>query len=680
MPSGAGSAKFQPSASPPPDPNQESLPTTEPARDGVVSYQSNDDVKQLLQTNRPRIYRPMSWAVLALAFSAVFAGDWPQYRGPNHDGISTEVIRTNWSQEVPREVWKIGLEPGLSSISVSGGKAFTLVRTPGAQPTTEYCLALDAGTGATLWKTPVGVANYPSGGVGNGSDDGPRSTPTVEGERVYVLASYLNLVCLNVADGEVVWSNNIVAAYGGTVIPWQSAASPLLEGDLVFVHCSAAASDHHLLAFHKLDGLEAWHGPNDQVANSRMTQATPVAATIASVRQVIFFAQSGLVSVVPESGSVLWRYPFSYSVSTAASPVVGEGVVYCSAAYGMGAGAIRIDGAGGQLSAGELWRITGDNQNHWATPIYFDGHLYGMYGQSEISLECLELNTGTSQWAQGGFGYGSVLLVKDLILATSESGDVVLVRPDPSAYVELARYRALDGSKSSIPGLGVRSWNVPAISDGRIYLRSTTEAVCLDVAPPPPTNSPPEAPANLSPADKATNQSLVLTLQASAFRDPDGDSHASSQWIIRRSSDGAPVFDSGSDTNNKTSLTVPAGVLSWSTTFTWSVRYADDKSAVGPFSAATSFTTQAAPPLRLLGALVAGTGLFQLVIDAGDGTVLDTNRVPNINILTATDLSSGLAGWAPWAGAGVLSNGKLLLEVPEIGGTAQRFFRVEERR
>lgn len=436
-------------------------------------------MKTQVQTQRGQRRGLILLPAAFLVATTLAAADWPQYRGSNHDGISTETIRTNWSEEAPRQVWKVPLQPGLSSLAISGGRVFTLVRPPGAQPTTEYCVALDANTGNELWRTPVGVADYPNGGVG--SDDGPRSTPSVDGDRVYVLATYLNLLCLNAATGSVVWSNNIVATYGGSPIDWQSAASPLLEGDLIFVHCNAAASNQRLLAFRKQDGTEAWHGPS-QGSNNRMTQATPVVATIAGVRQVVFFAQSGLVSVVPETGVVLWRYPFPFSISTAASPVVGNGVVYCSAAYGVGAGAVRITSAGGQFATNEVWRTQFDNQNHWATPVYFNEHIYGLYGQNSPTLECLEVSTGTSKWAQGGFGYGSVLIVNDLILATSEDGFMVLVRPNPAAYSEVVRFRALDGSHSSIPGLGVKCWNAPAISNGRIYVRSTTEAVCLDVA------------------------------------------------------------------------------------------------------------------------------------------------------------------------------------------------------
>jgi hypothetical protein len=172
-----------------------------------------------------------------------------------------------------------------------------------------------------------------------------------------------------------------------------------------------------LFAFHKSDGSEAWKGQSDI-----MTQASPVAATVAGVRQIIFFAQSGLVSVAPDTGSVLWRYPFPFSVSTAASPVVGSDVVYCSATYGMGAGAVRISSSGSQLATNQVWRTPGDNMNHWATPVFYNGYLYGVYGESAASLRCVEMATGTRKWTQSGVGLGEVLFVAGQVLVLTEDG------------------------------------------------------------------------------------------------------------------------------------------------------------------------------------------------------------------------------------------------------------------
>jgi len=409
-------------------------------------------------------------AVIILASASSRAADWPQYRGANHDGTSTDPIRSNWAQEPPREIWKVPLGHGLSSFSIGGGRAFTLVNRRAGGAEQEFCVALDAATGRELWATPLDVADYPNGGVG--SDDGPRSTPSVDGDRVYVLTSYLHLACLEAATGRIVWDKYLEREFGSVFIPWQNAASPLIEGDLVLVN-SNGRQNEHLLAFRKQDGSLAWKGQSDG-----LTQATPVAATINGVRQAIFFAQSGLVAVAPETGSVLWRHALRYNgTSVAASPVVAGDRVYASRAYPgfsarAGAVTVSVTPSGSIFSATPLWSKPNQLMNHWATPVHFNGHLYGMFGQDNLALKCVELATGTEKWSVSGFGYGSVLVADGKILATSANGWLVLVDPNPNSYTELGRYRALDG----------KTWNVPALSNGRIYFRSTTEGACIDAA------------------------------------------------------------------------------------------------------------------------------------------------------------------------------------------------------
>jgi hypothetical protein len=350
------------------------------------------------------------------------------------------------------------------------------------------------------------------------------------------------------------------------VIAWQNAASPLIEADLIFVNCNA--SGNRLLALHKADGTEAWKALDDP-----MTQATPVMATIGSIRQVIFFAQSGLVSVQRDSGSLLWRYPFPFSVATAASPVVAGDMVYCSAAYGVGAGALQITNIAGQFRTNELWRTPGAGMNHWATPVHLNGYLYGVYGQagSSTSLRCIEMATGHEMWRQSGPGLGGVIAVGGLILLLTENGNLVLVNPEPAAYTEVARFRALDGTSSSISELTVKCWNVPAISNGRLYVRSTTEAVCLDVAP------------------------------------------------------AAPA------------------------------------------------------PLRLAAGLSGDGSSFQLLIANQDGSPLDTNRVPNISVLSTTNLSLEQGTWVQLTNSFILTNNQLLLNDTMNLTAPEVYYRTVER-
>ena len=259
--------------------------------------------------------------VVGSSFTNLSAADWPNYRGPTHDGVSTESIRTNWTASPPQQLWKVPVGAALSSLTIKDGRVFTMERHGNTITGREFCIALNANTGAKLWERDIDLADYPHAGVG--SDDGPRSTPVVEGDRVYVLGSYLQLVCLNANDGTEVWRRNLIADYGGGVVAWQSAGSPTILGDNIFV--ATAASGSRLFAFNKHTGALVWRQHADT-----MTQATPVPATLHGVPQIVFFTQTGLVSVNPATGAAYWRLPLSFSTSSAASPIVDGNLVYGS--------------------------------------------------------------------------------------------------------------------------------------------------------------------------------------------------------------------------------------------------------------------------------------------------------------------------------------------------------------
>ncbi len=227
-----------------------------------------------------------------------------------------------------------------------------------------------------------------------------------------------------------------------------------------------------LLALDKKTGTVVWKTQDDAI-----THATPVVGEILGQKQVIFFTQKGLVAVSPEAGKVLWRYPFKYSTSTAASPVVCGDIVYCSAGYDVGAGACKITHSGSEFTATEIWRITGNKKipNHWSTPVYLDGYLYGMFSFKRYGvgpMKCVEVATGNVMWEQPGFGAGNVILVNGKILALADDGELVAVEANPHGYKELSRVQAVMG----------KCWSTPAVSDGRVYVRSTKEGACLELA------------------------------------------------------------------------------------------------------------------------------------------------------------------------------------------------------
>lgn len=409
---------------------------------------------------------------LAAGVSAAVGGEWPGYRGATTDGVSTEKIV--WPAGGPKTVWKVETPAGFSSFSVSGGKAFIqLVRNiEGADR--EVCVALDAATGKELWCVNVASGKFDgSGNAGtseNKGGDGPRSTPAVSDGRVYVFTPDLALRCLDAATGKQVWIKELLKEHAGRNIGWKNAASPVVDGDLVFV--AGGGAGESLLGLNKTTGAVVWKGQDEKI-----THATPVIATIHGVRQVIFFVQSGLVAVSPKDGAVLWKFPFKYAVSTASSPVVSGDIVYCSAGYGVGGGACRVSKTGNEFAAAELYKIPGDSKvaNHWSTPFAYKGYLYGMFSFKKYGsgpLKCVDIATGEVKWEKPGFGAGQAILAGDKMLALADDGQLVVIDPSPEAYKEAARVKAVGG----------KCWSTPAIADGRIYVRSTTEGVCLDVS------------------------------------------------------------------------------------------------------------------------------------------------------------------------------------------------------
>lgn len=410
---------------------------------------------------------------LLIAFAtslSVISADWPNYRGPAHDGKTPEKMGA-WPKS-PEPLWKVASPNGFSSFAVKDGRAYTFVGRDAEGASREVLVALDAATGKEVWSAPFGSTSYghDGGNAGAGANkggDGPRSTPAVDGGRVYVLSSDLVLACFNAAKGSQLWKRDLIRENKGQNITWKNAASPVVDGDLVFV--AGGGSGQALLGINKNNGDVVWSEESD-----KMTHATPVPATIHGVRQIIFFTQKGLVSVKPENGSVLWRHAFPFKISTAASPVVGGDVVFCSAGYGVGAGAVKISKNGEKFSAEELWRTPGDKlANHWSTPIYKDGYLYGMFQFKEYGtgpVKCVDIRTGEEKWSKPGFGPGHVIMVDNQLVALSDDGKLVHIEAVPTGYKETARFQAITG----------KCWTTPAYADGKIYVRSTKEAAAFD--------------------------------------------------------------------------------------------------------------------------------------------------------------------------------------------------------
>jgi outer membrane protein assembly factor BamB len=427
-----------------------------------------------LVMNRRILRSPAVLGILVVSGSLCTAENWSQYRGNKGDGISNERILASWPADGPKRLWTTKTPAGFSSCAVADGRVFTVIARDTDGTLAEVCLALDAGTGKEIWSTATGQAKYLGGGDtgadGNNGGDGPRSTPSVSGEKVYVYSAQMTLNCLDAATGKTVWKKDILRDFGGKNIRWESAMSPVIDGNLVYI--AGGGPGQSMIAFDKNTGAVIWKTGTEQ-----MTQATPVVATILGVRQVIFLMQSGLLSVEAGSGKPLWRFPFTYRTATGCSPVISGDVVFCTAGYEVGGAACQVTRNGEGFEAKELWRIKGNfaAASLWSTPVCKDGYLYGMISFKRFAsgpLKCLDLKTGTVKWEQPGFGAGNVVLAGNDLVALSDDGQVVLVEATPDAYKELARTKAING----------KCWSTPALSNGRLYVRSTKESACLELA------------------------------------------------------------------------------------------------------------------------------------------------------------------------------------------------------
>jgi outer membrane protein assembly factor BamB len=398
------------------------------------------------------------------------ASDWPQYRGVSGAAVTQETLQ--WPKGGPKQLWTTDTPTGFSSFAVSKGKTYTLVaRTVEGAPLT-LCLALDAATGKELWGTPTGVAKFPSGGdrgaEGNSGGDGPRSTPAANGERVFIYSADMLLYCLDANNGREVWKKDIAKEFGGRNIGWKSALSPLIESDLVYV--AGGGQGESMLAFKQANGELAWKS-----GDAAMTHATPTAATIGGVRQIIYLMQTGLVSVNATSGELLWKFPFPYLTATGCSPVVGGDIVFCTAGYEVGGAACQVIKTANGFEAKQLWRTRGNSTaaSLWSTPVQKDGYLYGMLSHKEFAdgpLKCIDLKTGTLKWQQPGFGTGNLLLADKYLVALADNGEVVVAEASPESYKEIGRFKALTG----------KCWSSPAWSQGRLFVRSTQVGACFD--------------------------------------------------------------------------------------------------------------------------------------------------------------------------------------------------------
>lgn len=398
-------------------------------------------------------------AALALPLAGLAGTDWPQWRGPDRTDVSKETgLLKSWPSGGPKQLWIFrNAGQGYSGPAIAQGKYFVL----GTRDNREILLVLDAETGKELWATPIG------GVLDNKWGDGPRGTPTVDGDRVYALSGTGELVCATVADGKIVWRTTM-RKLGGAVPNWGYTESVLVDGPLVV--CTPGGSQGALAALDKMTGAVRWQSKEFK---DPAHYSSIVPAMINGAPQYVQRTEKSIVGIAPADGKLLWETSFPGRTAVIPTPIVRGNEVYVTAGYGSGCKKIRIE-PGNKVTEVYENKVM---KNHHGGVVLVDGHLYG---HGEPGWVCQDFETGKEVWSHRGFGKGAVSAADGMLYCLEErSGKVALVEASPKGWNEKGQF-------TLSPQTNIRSshgavWTHPVISHGRLYLRDQNLIYCYDV-------------------------------------------------------------------------------------------------------------------------------------------------------------------------------------------------------
>ncbi len=401
-------------------------------------------------------------AGLSLATTLV-AADWPQWRGPSRNDHSPDTgLLKQWPEGGPKQVWLFkdaGL--GYSGYSVVGGKLFTM----GLRNQKEQIIALDATTGKELWSAPAGD-KYP-----NDWGDGPRATPTVDGDRVYAVGGNGLLICAQTSDGKVLWQKSLVSDLGGKLQGWGYTESPMVVGDKVI--CTPGGSKGTLAALNKMTGDVLWRTTD---VTDEAQYSSPILIQHDGKPQVVQLVGQKVFGVDPATGALLWKSPFPGRVAVIPTPIDGgEGRIYVTAAYGVGCQMIQL---GANNSVEVVYENNKVMKNHHGGVVLVDGYLYGH--SDGYGWVCQDLKTGKEVWVHKGFGKGAIHFADGMLYCLNEkSGEVALVEASTKGWSQKGQFTLAPLSAQRNPQGGI--WPHPVVINGRLYLRDQEFLYCFDV-------------------------------------------------------------------------------------------------------------------------------------------------------------------------------------------------------
>lgn len=402
----------------------------------------------------------------ALAFAAAApAPEWPQWRGPNRDAVAKETgLLAQWPESGPPLAWKAsGLGGGFSSLSISGGRIYTLGDRQGSQ----QVVAMNLADGKIVWTAKVGPAWEDEYG-------GPRGTPAIDGDRIYALGTEGDLVCLQAATGKEVWRKSLPRDFGGQVMSsWKWAESPLVDGDRLIVTPGVPGAT--LVALDKKTGKEVWRAATPGLGSQGKDGAgysSVVISNGAGVKQYVQLTGRGLVSVRAQDGKFLWGYnKVANNVANIPTPIIKGDYVFTSTSYQTGSALLKLSKAGEGVQAQEVYFLPSKTlQNHHGGLVLIGDHIYGGHGHNRGYPICVEMMTGKVVWGgegvdpgNGGTGSAAVTAADGHLYFRYQNGRMALIEATPQGYKVKGAF--------TIPGVDHPSWSHPVIAGGKLYLR-----------------------------------------------------------------------------------------------------------------------------------------------------------------------------------------------------------------